>query len=424
MKTIKKLVLLLICFVVLLTSLTSPASAILDPEEHQAMLDDGYTYDPDLDSYLFDGEDYAFFDVPSLFLASSPNFPSFNPNMVPWESAPDYIKEILYNTPFISTTVNKHDYVEPWKIPFVLVLTNGDIVRVIVGINLIFGTYYSSENAYLSETPTGSYVFCEVLDSSSNVLPGVEYSCIYESRYYFDTMEVAVDWHSLAPISVGNKISRFTGNLCGADLGWDYYLYGGNNLGPGYNQRFIEPNVKQSAQFPSFVSFTDPDVGFSNSSLLDTYSPVFPYPHAYFSPFIPSTYEDKQLETNKGIWASVKELPSKIADSVKGFFTGLGDRISGFFDKLINYLLYFQPDKPEHVNPFSDILTDIKLFFNNQISDVSGFKNLLNSTLDNIVNYIQTGSSLIDALFRGVPMLNFFVTFFVIFCIVRKVIGR
>lgn len=118
-------------------------------------------------------------------------------------------------------------------------------------------------------------------------------------------------------------------------------------------------------------------------------------------------------ETSKGIWNSIKELPSKIADS-----------ISGLFDKLINYLLYFQETKPEHVNPFADILTDVKSFFNDQMSDVGDFKNSLSSTLNNVVTYIETGSGVVNTFLTAVPMLSAFITFFVVFCIVRKVIGR
>ena len=97
---------------------------------------------------------------------------------------------------------------------------------------------------------------------------------------------------------------------------------------------------------------------------------------------------------------------------------------SWLFDNLINYLLYFQPTKPEHVNPFADILTDVKLFFDEQMSDVGDFKNSLSSTLNNVVTYIDTGSGVVNTFLTAVPMLSAFITFFVVFCIVRKVIGR
>lgn len=129
-------------------------------------------------------------------------------------------------------------------------------------------------------------------------------------------------------------------------------------------------------------------------------------------------------QNTKGIWDSIKELPTKIADSIKGFFISLGDRISGFFENLKNYLLYFQETKPEHVNPFADILTDVKSFFDEQMSDVGDFKNSLTSTLNNVVTYIETGSGVVNTFLSAVPVLSAFITFFVVFCIVRKVIGR
>ena len=78
------------------------------------MLDEGFTYDPYLNIYYI-GEDFPMLEAPSTFIRSTPNFPDFDPNDIPWETAPGYIKEILYNTPFISTTTTS--YVDPWKIP-------------------------------------------------------------------------------------------------------------------------------------------------------------------------------------------------------------------------------------------------------------------------------------------------------------------
>lgn len=287
------------------------------------MLAEGFTYEPNLGVYLFDGEDFPMMDVPSLFLAASPNFPDFNPNMVPWETAPDYIKEILYNTPFICTT--DRNYVDPWKIPFVLVLTNGDLVRVIVGVNLIFASYFATSESYTGRNPTGSYVFCNVLDASGNINPGIEYACAYEARYYFDTMDIAVDWHSLVPMATGNRLSRFTGSLTSKDFAWDYYLYGGNNIGPGVSSANIPINSNQTSGFPCISAFSNSEYGFAAETVFIKFSEDYPY--AYFSSFVPATYEEKQLETERGIlsgikgmWESIKALPETIGEKIKSLF--------------------------------------------------------------------------------------------------------
>lgn len=325
-----------------------------DPE----MLAEGYTYDPNLGVYLLDGEDFPMMDVPSSFLAASPNFPDFNPNMVPWESAPDYIKEILYNTPFIATT--DMNYVDPWKIPFVLVLTNGDLVRVIVGINLIFGSYFGTQDAYTSHSPTGLYVFCNVLDGSGDLNPGVQYACIYESRYYYDTMEVAVDWHALTPLATGNRFSRFTGSLCSKELGWDFYLYGGNNIGPGRTSSSIPINTGQTSAFPAVVAINDPSLGFAGTTTFIKFYEEYPY--SYFASFVPSTYEEKQLETEKGIlsgikgmWESVKQLPETIGEKIKSLFIPS----EGYFDKYTSDFQNYFKDRFGILYELPEVVVDI-----------------------------------------------------------------
>lgn len=408
MQIIKRSVVILTCIVVLLSSLCLNSFAY--SADYYDMLADGWMYDEDDHLYYIPYDPLPdTFDSPMFMLASRPNFPDFNPNDIPWESAPDYIKEILYNIPFISTSTM--DYVDPWKIPFVLVLTNGLTVRVIVGINLMLGTYFATLADSKSSTfnPVGTYVMCRVLGSDSSIYPGTEYACCYEARFSFDTFNVVADWKSLPPESVGNRISRFTGNLVSSDSGWDYYCYGGNNIGPGIASSTIPINTGTSS-FPSVISSTNASSGFSGNVFIynqDLYSA------SYFSSFTPSTYEDKELEVSKGIWGTLKDLPG-----------ALMEKIEGFFNNFLNYILYFQADKPEHVNPFANILDGIQSFFDEQMNDVADFKNSLNSTLSNVVTYIESGSGVINTFLTAVPLLSAFVTFFVVFCIVRKVIGR
>ena len=310
-----------------------------DPE----LLEEGFSYDPYLGIYYI-GEDFPMMDLPSSFLAASPNFPDFNPNLVPWEAAPDYIKEILYNTPFIATNSSSYPSGVPWKQPFVLVMTNGSVVRVVVGINLIFGSYFATQDSLISHSPTGTYIFCEVLDASASILPGVEYSCAYEARFDINTLDVLVDWHSLSPIATGNRFSRFTGSLTGLDLGWDYYLYGGNGIPPGRTGYTVPINVNQTSTYPAVVCVNDPELGFAGTSnFLRFYED---YPYSYFSSFVPATYEEKQLETEKGIlsgikgmWESIKALPETIGEKIKSLFVPS----DGYFEDYTNsFQAYFK----------------------------------------------------------------------------------
>lgn len=193
------------------------------------------------------------------------------------------------------------------------------------------------------------------------------------------------------------------------DKGYHFYSYSytAGNIALTITNNSSKLNIDNSLSFPhSFAQYPNADT--LNQILLQ-----------------------EQNNTSKSIWETLKDivgniisLPSDIANAIKGFFTELSDNISNYFTTLRNYLLYFQATKPEHVNPFANILTDIESFFDDQMSDVTDFKNSLNTTLDNVVGYISSGSGIINQFLTAVPLVSAFVTFFVVFCIVRKVVGR
>ena len=193
------------------------------------------------------------------------------------------------------------------------------------------------------------------------------------------------------------------------DKGYHFYSYSypAGNIALTISNNSAKLKIDDSLSFPhTFAQYPNADT--LNQSLLE-----------------------EQNKTSKSIWQTLQDifgniisLPSDIANAIKGFFTELSDNISDYFTTLRNYLLYFQSTKPEHVNPFANILTDIETFFDKQMSDVDDFKKSLNTTLDNVVGYISSGSGIINQFLTAVPLVSAFVTFFVVFCIVRKVVGR
>lgn len=306
------------------------------------VIDEGWIIDEETgDCYIPSNDSSDFIDRPSFFLASRPNFPSFNPNDLPWEAAPDYIQKILYNTPFISTS--SLEYVNPWKLPFVLVLTNGSVIRVIVGINLMLGTYFSSANNNSVTDqgisvfgPTGVYVVCHKYLTNSSLVTGFEYSCCYEARFDFETLETTVDWHQLTSTALGDRFLRFTGSLLDLNVSWDYYCFGGNNIGPGRVSSSFPISTSQTSSYPCIFSVTNASSGFAGGAFVYKQEE---YWNSYFSSFIPQTYEEKQSETQKGIlssikniWESVKSLPELIGDKLKSLFIPS----SGYFDTYVS----------------------------------------------------------------------------------------
>lgn len=395
MQTIKKVILVVICLVVLLTSFIHPAGAV-----NQDMLDQGWLYDESEDVYY----QYPYMEMsfPSLFSLSTPNYPDINPDNLPWNEMPSYIQEIAY-TPLPNMAVDT--YV---KVPFFLVLVTKSFIRTVCGYNLCYGRTYAVNSQILSST---CYLF------SFNNLGSSAYSICYTADYDFN-YDLVSDWRISESSDYGDTgyVEMYSGAGFNTSAAVDVYGYGANYGKSGNVSYFsvkaddyYNVNVVQNLNGFEAVRFLPYQDDFSK---------------AYFQSFTPKTLSQIEAETSKGIWDSIKELPTKIADSIKGFFTSLGDRISVFFDNLKNYLLYFQETKPEYVNPFNNLLSDVNSFFDEQMSDLDDFKNSLTSTLNNVVTYIESGSGIVNSVLTAVPMLSAFVTFFVVFCIVRKVIGR
>lgn len=196
------------------------------------------------------------------------------------------------------------------------------------------------------------------------------------------------------------------------------------------------------------------------------------------------THEKQQASTQKGIWGSIKELigkvtdlPGNIASGISGFFTSLGDRISSFFETLktklqnllqneegksfftvlgdrisgfftsigdrisgfftdsfnwlgdllgyiTNMLLWFNVDGEEsYENPFSDLLVDLKSFFNTQINNTNDFKDSSLTNIDSLSTQLSSVSSVISSI-TNIPVLSSAVYGLLAFFVIRKVVGQ
>lgn len=411
MQYIKRSILIVVCVMVILSSFVLPSYASYSEEEHQMMLDEGYFYDTESDFYYLD------FEAPSLYASYTPNFPDFDVNKIPWYKAPKYITNILEMTlekAYSATTFDNY------YMPFVVVLTNGTVARVLVGVNVALGLFYTADP---DDPEDLTYGICTGLyPLAYPALASYPNSILYQAYFNCSTYECTSDWAKVdGPLTAGDsgRVSYYPRIAVPSSV-FDFYCYGGNHGLINPSQGILKLNTIADSILPYFHVTYNNSLGFTSSILTQPAELI----SCYFTTFTPTTKDMVEIETQKSMLDTLKNLPSKIASSIKGFFTNLGDRISGFFENLKNYLLYFQETKPEHVNPFADILTDVKTFFDNQIDDVGDFKNSLTSTLNNVVSYIESGSGIINTFLSAVPVLSAFVTFFVVFCIVRKVIGR
>lgn len=407
MKTIKRLIVLIVCFVLLSNCFSFNVSAVEDdyyeavfplPED---LIDLGFELDED-GNYVYYGDDDPFDLGVSFNFTSEKNSPDFNPMNLPWSSMPDYVQSII-NMRLSSYIPSENNT----SIPLVLLRVRPTLVEVYVGVNVFLGRLNNSSGSFNLFTVNNT----SVLYNSS--------SCYW--AIYDHSGNLYQDWSECSKIKYGdlNSIyqlqSYFLGNMDSGAL--DYYCWGGNA-------------VKYDVTSVAFLcSSTDSDLnistyqrssGFASGSYLPLQDN---YPFQYFSYFEPPTKEDLELqlqqeqnETSKGIWETLKELPSKVADSLSGLFTTLK-----------NYILYLGPDdisEEGYKRKFTNVFSDVTSFINDQIEDTEDFKASLDDTFENISGYIETGSNIINKLLNGVPILNTVLIFVVAFAVIRKVVGR
>ncbi len=383
MKTAKKIIIFIVCSVMLSLSFFGSVSAF--------SVDDLFEY-----GYVYDGVSYALpsgysdplMSGPVTLLSPEKNYPNFDPKKLPWSEAPSYIQEIIYMSLDGAQSTDPATY----KMPFVLVrVRSATDVVVIAGFNCGLG--YDLKNDRM-RVCVSEYFY-------SN-------SACYRCYFNAETYEATSDWVKLQPTSYGaegvSKVMAYTSTFAYPTSTYDFYFYGGNGVRVG-NVTSVNFPLQSSNENCYFT--VDNQVGFQSGRFFynDAASTTI-----YCETFVPPTVDQQEQETQKGIWQSIKDIPAQIG---------------AFFDKLINYMLYFQETKPEREEYFSGgVLTDIDLFINENASRTGDFVLTLEDTLDSVSVYIEQGTSIINTFFDAVPILNACFIFLLVFAVVRKVVGR
>lgn len=118
---------------------------------------------------------------------------------------------------------------------------------------------------------------------------------------------------------------------------------------------------------------------------------------------------------------------NELADKISGFFTNLGNEIGGFFTTLWNKIWWgneegeseYQP--PDVGSKFDEVVSDL----NDWLSQLKGFSDTIDSQGDEVAGYLSTGSNFINTFLSVAPApILIFLSFGVIFVVVRKVVGR
>ncbi len=290
--------------------------------------------------------------MPSLLLDTEPRYPDFDPRKLPWTSAPSYIQDIIYMDISGANTTSVSSY----KMPFVAVRAQSGSVDVYVGLNVGIGVASSSGAARICYLPTLSW-------SPKNVV------CYYAS---FDlSYNMTSNWVKLTAETWGDTgyVKTFNSStFLNTGYNSDLYLYGGNGIkvNDSSNYAYIG-NAGASSTSSAVVNFTVNNLeGFGDGNYFYN---LGSFDDVWVETFNPPTLEELSQENEKGIWDTlkdvltyVKNLPSNIANSIKTFFTTLGDRISGFFEKLVEDIkgLFIPSDSffDTYVDQFQDYFRD------------------------------------------------------------------
>lgn len=118
---------------------------------------------------------------------------------------------------------------------------------------------------------------------------------------------------------------------------------------------------------------------------------------------------------------------TELANKISGFFTELGDKIGGFFTTLWNKIWWgneageSEYEPPDVGSKFDEVVADL----NDWLSQLKGFSDTIDSQGDEVAGYLSTGSNFINTFLSVAPApILIFLSFGVIFVVVRKVVGR
>lgn len=124
---------------------------------------------------------------------------------------------------------------------------------------------------------------------------------------------------------------------------------------------------------------------------------------------------------------NIKDWFSGLIDNMSSFFTALGDKIGDFFTTLWNKIWWgneageSEYEPPDVGSKFDDVIEKL----NSWLDDLKGFSDTIDSQGDEVAGYLSTGSNFINTFLSAAPScILIFLSFGVIFVVVRKVVGR
>ncbi len=319
MNTLRRVGLVAVSCIILLLSLLCPVSAVSFVEEDDFLIND--------DLMIMPNGTLSNSNVSTTDLASSPNYPQFNPNMIPWKDAPDYVKEVLIsNLNDLNKPGNPLYFETPVKVPFVCVRVNGSNVMVYVGYNLC--VLFITNNR-----PVLGRVVAPGFNPNDSTDVKMLSSTLYRASFNLSDMSVITPWYDasssftrLDSLPVQSVFS-YTSALTTVTGKYDLYFFGANYI-------FADSSLNSSGRYDiPLDSSNDPiynyvylnyPLGFEAGSNFFPYEPVFT--NTYCQYFVPKTMPD----VNTGIVGEYGDAESNLVDRYNP--DGLGKDLTIDFD--------------------------------------------------------------------------------------------
>lgn len=247
---------------------------------------------------------------------ASPHYTWFDPSKVPFYEYPDYIQDIVYN----KLKSFSYDENSQQEAPFVCCIVSSSSATLYVGVNAVIGNIYSSSNnsliaygiiwRHMRYTATGnlSVMYKATIDKNYNITK--DWASYNGSTFTADTY--TTQYYTIS--SLTNNANR------------DIYLYGINSCRPWDGQNWLYTMPASSTRQFVYRScvFTSLNDDLISSSFTNTYIAVFS----------PQTAEQEAQNTRKGIWDTLKSIPSLILDGIKNLFVPSDEELQNAKDDL------------------------------------------------------------------------------------------
>lgn len=224
-----------------------------------------------------------------------------------------------------------------------------------------------------------------------------------------------------------------------SDIVYNYYNYSPETGFDVHDYEYVKPIISGSGNvylgqifFPLTVDGVITNVTVDSENNPDGIIKTLPFPDASIAEEHKTQSMISQLINDIKDWfsnliESMGNFFTELANKISGFFIELGNKIGGFFEKLWNKLWWgneegeseYQP--PDVGSKFDEVVANL----NDWLNQFKGFSDTIEGQGTEIASYISTGSDAINSFLSYAPVpIVVFLTFAIVFVVVRKVVGR